>query len=112
VAATRWLAILPLLKSIHYFAADTLTGAGYQGRRTVAQIVVAAFNVIVNVPLIAAASWRGAAWSSIASDGLLVILLWSILLNVCRREDRVGRTAEGLNPAPTPLGAMASGATP
>ena len=59
VAATRWLAILPLLKSIHYFAADTLTGAGYQGRRTMAQIVVAAFNVIVNVPLIAAASLAG-----------------------------------------------------
>jgi len=37
VEATRLLAILPLLKSVHYFAADTLTGAGYQGRRTVAR---------------------------------------------------------------------------
>jgi O-antigen/teichoic acid export membrane protein len=88
VEATRWLAILPLLKSVHYFAADTLTGAGYQGRRTIAQLVVAAFNIVINVPLIVQASWRGAAWSSIASDGLLALMLWSIVWSVCRREDR------------------------
>ncbi len=93
VEATRWLAILPLLKSVHYFAADTLTGAGYQGRRTIAQVAVAVFNVLVNIPLIAVASWRGAAWSSIASDGLLAILMWTILWNVCRREDRLRSAA-------------------
>lgn len=107
VAATRWLAILPFLKSLHYFAADTLTGAGYQGRRTAAQIVVAAFNVLINIPLIAAASWRGAAWSSIASDGLLAIMMWSILWQTCRSEDRVS-----LAGVPAALGVVATGAAP
>jgi O-antigen/teichoic acid export membrane protein len=32
---------------------------------------VAIFNVLINLWLIPAYSWRGAAWSSIASDGLL-----------------------------------------
>jgi O-antigen/teichoic acid export membrane protein len=88
VEATRLLAILPLLKSVHYFAADTLTGAGYQGRRTVAQVIVAAVNIGINIPLIAHASWRGAAWSSIASDGLLAVMLWTIVWATCRHEDQ------------------------
>lgn len=97
IEATRLLAVLPLLKAVHYFAADTLTGAGYQGRRTVAQIVVAAFNIGINVPLILRFSWRGAAWSSVASDGLLALLLWMTLWSVCRREDRVaGETGSPL----------------
>jgi O-antigen/teichoic acid export membrane protein len=107
IEATRWLAILPLLKSVHYFAADTLTGAGYQGRRTMAQLVVAAFNVVINVPLIMQYSWRGAAWSSIASDGLLAIMLWSIVWSVCRREDR-DRVAA--NDAADPVFAVAGAA--
>jgi O-antigen/teichoic acid export membrane protein len=77
-----------LLKSVHYFAADTLTGAGYQGRRTVAQVIVAAVNIGINIPLIAHASWRGAAWSSIASDGLLAVMLWTIVWATCRHEDQ------------------------
>ncbi len=108
VEATRWLAILPLLKSVHYFAADTLTGAGYQGRRTIAQVTVAVFNILVNIPLIAMASWRGAAWSSIASDGLLAILMWTILWSVCREEDR-SRAAAG--PSTGTLRAVAGGAS-
>jgi O-antigen/teichoic acid export membrane protein len=99
VTALRWLAVLPLLKTVHYFAADTLTGAGYQGRRTVAQVVVAGFNVAVNVPLILLYSWRGAAWSSIASDGMLAVLLWTILWRVCQREDRT-RRAVPASPSP------------
>ena len=109
VEAVRWLAILPLFKAIHYFAADTLTGAGYQGRRTIAQVDVAVFNVIVNIPLIAMASWRGAAWSSIASDGLLAILMWMILWSVCRREDRDKLAAAA---SASPLQAVAGGARP
>jgi O-antigen/teichoic acid export membrane protein len=70
--ALRWLAPLPVLKGIHYFLSDSLTGAGHQGLRTVIQVFVAAFNVLINLWLIPAYSWRGAAWSSIASDGLLV----------------------------------------
>jgi O-antigen/teichoic acid export membrane protein len=69
--ALRWLAPLPILKALHYFLSDTLTGAGYQGLRSAIQTAVALFNVFLNLWLIPAYSWRGAAWSSIASDGLL-----------------------------------------
>jgi O-antigen/teichoic acid export membrane protein len=74
--ALRWLSPLPLLKTLHYFVADSLTGAGRQGLRTAVQVGVAVFNVLLNLWLIPAYSWRGAAWSSIASDGMLAVCLW------------------------------------
>jgi len=88
--ALRWLSLLPLLKTLHYFAADALTGAGHQALRTLMQVVVAGFNVLVNLWLIPAYSWRGAAWSSLASDGLLAVALWSCVLWLrARSSDRV-----------------------
>ena len=78
--ALRWLSLLPLLKTIHYFAADALTGAGHQALRTLLQVVIAGFNVLINLWLIPTYSWRGAAWSSLASDGLLALALWSCAL--------------------------------
>ncbi len=80
--ALRWLSLLPLLKTLHYFAADTLTGAGYQGTRTAVQVGIAIFNVLFNLWIIPAYGWRGAAWSSIASDGLLAAILWLIVLRL------------------------------
>src|SRR5260221_4310378 len=41
VEAVRWLAVLPLIRTVHYFAADSLTGAGFQGPRSVVQALVA-----------------------------------------------------------------------
>jgi O-antigen/teichoic acid export membrane protein len=76
--ALRWLAVLPLLKTFHCFIADSLTGAGYQGLRTLVQLGVAVFNILVNLWIIPAHGWRGAAWSSIASDGLLALALWFV----------------------------------
>ena len=84
--ALRWLALLPLLKTVHYFVADSLTGAGYQGTRTLIQICVAAFNVLINLWIIPAYGWRGAAWSSLASDGLLALSLFSVVTLLRRRE--------------------------
>jgi len=94
--ALRWLALLPLLKTLHYFAADALTGAGHQALRTLLQVVVAGFNVLLNLWVIPAYSWRGAAWSSLASDGLLALLLWSCALSLQTRSARAGnaRAAE------------------
>ena len=85
-AALRWLALLPLLKTLHYFVADALTGAGHQGMRTLTQIGVAVFNVLINLWLIPAYGWRGAAWSSLASDGLLALSMWFIVTLLHRRE--------------------------
>lgn len=79
VEAVRWLALLPVLKSIQFFAADTLTGAGYQGTRTTLQVTVAILNVGINIPLIIGWSWRGAAWASLLTDAILATLLWLVV---------------------------------
>jgi O-antigen/teichoic acid export membrane protein len=69
--ALRWLAFIPVLRASHYFFSDALTGAGHQGIRTGIQAGAAIFNVLINLWLIPQYSWRGAAWASLASDGLL-----------------------------------------
>ena len=83
--ALRWLAVLPLLKVVHSFLADALTGAGYQALRTVITASVAVFNVCINLWIIPAYSWRGAAWSSIASDALLMGALATAAFVLLRR---------------------------
>ena len=85
-AALRWLALLPVLKTLHYFIADALTGAGHQRTRTLTQVGVAAFNILINLWLIPAYGWRGAAWSSLASDGLLALSMWFIVTLLHRRD--------------------------
>ncbi|HMA40294.1 MAG TPA: oligosaccharide flippase family protein [Gemmatimonadales bacterium] len=83
--AIRWLALLPLFRSFHYFAADALTGSGHQELRTVAQIGVAGLNILLNLLLIPAYSWVGSAWASLASDGALAVCLWVALYALARR---------------------------
>jgi O-antigen/teichoic acid export membrane protein len=85
VEALRWLAILPVLKVFHFFLSDALAGAGYQGLRTFIQVGVAVFNVLVNLWIIPLYSWRGAAWSSIASDALLTSGIGVAALMLSRR---------------------------
>jgi len=87
-AALRWLALLPVLKTLHVFIADALTGAGHQGIRTLTQVGVAAFNVLINLWLIPAHGWRGAAWSSLASDGLLALVLL-VVVTFLRRKPKL-----------------------
>src|SRR5271170_1570990 len=89
VEALRWLALLPLLKAIHYFLADSLTGAGYQGLRSAAQVFVAILNIGLNLWLIPLYSWRGAAWSSLACDGSLAVVMYGILMTVMSKEARL-----------------------
>ena len=87
IDAVRWLAPLIFLKSIQYLAADTLTGAGFQSLRSAIQVAVAVFNTVANLWLIPLYSWKGAVWSSLASDGLLVLILWSLALIMSHRQD-------------------------
>jgi O-antigen/teichoic acid export membrane protein len=86
VPALRWLAMLPLLKTFHSFFADALTGAGHQRTRACIQVLVAIFNVLINLWIIPAYSWVGAAWSSLASDGLLVLLMALAVFTMFRRQ--------------------------
>jgi O-antigen/teichoic acid export membrane protein len=88
--ALRWLSLLPLLKTLHYFVSDALTGAGYQGLRTISQVGVAAFNTLINLWLIPAYGWRGAAWSSLTSDALLALTMWIVAFQLCRMKRAKG----------------------
>jgi O-antigen/teichoic acid export membrane protein len=94
VSALRWLAVLPLLKTVHSFFADALTGAGHQRLRTMIQIAVAVFNILINLWIIPAYSWLGAAWSSIASDAALLCLLAVAIANLSRRQQEVNAIME------------------
>jgi O-antigen/teichoic acid export membrane protein len=88
VEALRWLALLPVLRAVHLCYGDALTGAGYQGLRMVLQAVVAIFNVLINLWLIPAYSWRGAVGSSLASDFLLLVAVVSAATVLCSRENQ------------------------
>ncbi len=87
--ALRWLCILPVIKSIHAFLTDTLTGANYQWQRSSTQIFVAVFNVILNLWLIRAFLWRGAAWSCVLTDALLMVALYLIIRWHIHRESQI-----------------------
>jgi O-antigen/teichoic acid export membrane protein len=78
-SALRWLCLIPLFRSFQLSAGDALTGAGYQGYRMSAQLIAAAFNFGVNLWLIPHYGWRGAAWSSLATDAALGVLCWLTL---------------------------------
>ncbi len=93
--ALRWLCLLPVIKCVHIFLSDTLTGSNYQWQTSSAQITVAVFNVGINFWLIRTFSWRGAAWSSLATDGLLMMFLYLIIRWHLRRE----RVASGATSA-------------
>jgi O-antigen/teichoic acid export membrane protein len=92
--ALRWLAVLPLLKAVHFFLADALTGAGYQALRTAISAGVAVFNVCINMWIIPAYSWRGAAWSSIVSDALLLSAFATAVFVLLRRAQHLGGRAQ------------------
>ena len=93
-AALRWLAILPVLKGLHYFFSDTLTSSGYQGVRTGIQAAVALLNVLLNLWVIPAYSWRGAAWSSIACDATLLASVSSAVWFLSRTKGEAPVTSQ------------------
>lgn len=85
-SALRWLAVLPVLRSVHLFLADALTGAGYQRMRSIVQAIVAMVNVMINIWIIPLYSWRGAAWSSIACDALLALVLGTAAFHLVKAQ--------------------------
>jgi O-antigen/teichoic acid export membrane protein len=93
VSAVRWLAAIPLLMTLHRFAADSLTGAGWQARRTHIEFGAAALNVLLNLALVPYFSWRGTAWVTIATELLLIAGL-GLALHGIHRSGRGGHAAE------------------
>jgi O-antigen/teichoic acid export membrane protein len=90
VQALRWLAPIPLLRAVQYFAADSLTGAGYQPLRSAIQIGVGVCTVGINFVLIPRYSWLGAAWASVISSVLMALAFWTAVFYLRHREAREG----------------------
>jgi O-antigen/teichoic acid export membrane protein len=85
VEAVQWLALLPLLRALHYVGGDVLTGAGFQRLRTCLQILVGAAAVGMAVWAIPLYAWRGAACAAIASNLLLAVASWGAIAMMGRR---------------------------
>jgi O-antigen/teichoic acid export membrane protein len=87
--AMQWLALIPFLRCIHLFLADSLSGAGYQQVRTIVQAGIAVFNIALNLVILPRWSWRGAAWTSLASDAVLALTLWLVVRYYWRQEHSI-----------------------
>jgi O-antigen/teichoic acid export membrane protein len=90
VSALRWLCLLPFFRAFHLSAGDALAGAGKQKVRLAFQVIAAGANIVMNIVLIPRYSWRGAAWSSLMTDGMLGVMLWCIILNYNRKAAQPG----------------------
>lgn len=86
----RVLAFLIVLRGGSYLAADTLTGCGRQGFRTIAQVGAALVNVGLNLFIIPVWGVYGAAVVTLVCEGVLAAVLWGHIWWVLRRE-RHGR---------------------
>jgi O-antigen/teichoic acid export membrane protein len=82
VYALRWLCLIPFCRNLQWSAGDALTGSGHHETRLVSQGIAAVFNLSINMYLIPKYSWWGAAWASLATDGLLGLGMWGVLWNL------------------------------
>ncbi|AFY93868.1 oligosaccharide flippase family protein [Chamaesiphon minutus] len=76
VEALRWLSPIPLFRAMQHLGGDILSGSGFQTWRSGVETSIAGLNIALNLWLIPLYSWHGAAWASLVSDGLLMILFW------------------------------------
>jgi O-antigen/teichoic acid export membrane protein len=74
VPALRWLCLVPFFRSLHQMSGSAITGSGFQRYRTISQVLAVGLNVGLNVWLIPRYGWLGAAWSSLATDGMLAVV--------------------------------------
>lgn len=86
VEAIQWMAIIPLLKGMHVFAADALTGAGFQGWRTGVQVLVAVVVTGLHILIVPLYAWGGAIAVSIVGDVMLCGLYWAMIGYLLKRE--------------------------
>jgi O-antigen/teichoic acid export membrane protein len=83
--ALIWLSPTIFFRTMHIFAADTLTGADLQKVRSGSQVLVAMINGLLNYWLIPLYSWRGAIGATLISECLLMIVLWSAVYLYSRK---------------------------
>lgn len=83
--ALLWLSPTIFFRTMHIFAADTLTGADLQKVRSGSQVLVAIVNALLNFLLIPQYSWLGSIWATLISECLLMIVLWSAVYFYSRK---------------------------
>lgn len=81
-----WLGPILLFRSVHSILADALSGADHQGLRSIIQIFIAFFNLLLNLWWIPLFGWLGAVWSSLLSDGGLMLLLMLLIVKLRQRQ--------------------------
>lgn len=96
-SALRWLALLPLVESVHYLFGDALMGTGRQQVRSLLQLGTVFLNIGLNIVLIPLYSWRGAAVASVIAELCLAIAVIATLYRMVRADaakvsDRTGST--------------------
>jgi O-antigen/teichoic acid export membrane protein len=65
-----------VFRTIHGTTGCVLTSIGRQHYRTFTQLTAVALNFGLNLWLIPAHGWHGAAWASLVTDGSLALLNW------------------------------------
>ncbi|MGB5636576.1 MAG: oligosaccharide flippase family protein [Waterburya sp.] len=83
--ALVWLSPTIFFRTMHIFAADTLTGANFQSARSTCQVLIAIINGLLNLWLIPLYSWRGAIGATIISEFLLMAFLWGAVYRYSRK---------------------------
>lgn len=89
-----WLLPIMFARSFHYLAADALTGSGYQSIRSLIQVGIAIWNLILNLAFIPLWGWKGAVWASWVSDGTLALVLWAVVAVLASRHSCPVRSPE------------------
>jgi O-antigen/teichoic acid export membrane protein/glycosyltransferase involved in cell wall biosynthesis len=74
--AIQLLALIPVMRCVHWFLANSLSGANAQMLRTCIQVCVALLNIGLNLLILPRWSWVGAAWTSVASDAALMVAVY------------------------------------
>jgi O-antigen/teichoic acid export membrane protein len=67
------------MRCAHWFLADALSGANAQSIRTAVQVAVAILNIGLNLLILPRWSWRGAAWTSLISDAVLLGAVYMVV---------------------------------
>ena len=93
--ALRWLCLIPLFRSLHQMTGSAITGSGLQRYRTLSQTLAVALNVGLNVWPIPRHGWVGAAWSSLATDGMLAVMNCATLAVIFRFAPRTALRPAG-----------------
>jgi hypothetical protein len=88
VSALQWLCLLPVFRSLHLGAGDTLTGAGYQRYRTARAAERGRAQLRPQPLAYPRLLMARAAWSSLATDGSLAAGNWILLGLLIRRENQ------------------------